>query len=68
MTLDIIAIMLFCFLAGYILGKKHGLKQGFQEGRAVTPLIIREASLTNGQCSVCKTVLGQTKAGTTDDI
>ncbi|SDD43206.1 hypothetical protein [Sporomusa acidovorans] len=41
------------FLIGYILGKRHGWKEGYREAESIVPLAIRQQSLAKGKCMIC---------------
>ena len=42
------------FLIGYILGKQVGIKKGYKEGCAETPILLRQISLEKGACYLCQ--------------
>jgi hypothetical protein len=52
--LDTILFLLAAFLFGYFLGKRLGREAGLEEGKAVTPLILRQRSLEQGYCALCQ--------------
>lgn len=49
--------ILLSFLAGYITGKKTGIKDGFELGQLYAPMQIRKESLEKGECLICKTTI-----------
>ena len=53
MIVDTIALILVAFLFGYCLGKRLGREIGLEEGKAITPLILREQSYEQGYCALC---------------
>lgn len=54
MILDTIIMVLTAFLFGYFLGKRLGREAGIEEGKAVTPLLLRQQSFELGYCILCK--------------
>jgi len=53
MLLTVIS-MIILLLIGYCWGKKVGHREGYQEGLAHLPLSLRQQSLEQGYCVLCK--------------
>ncbi|MCX7781779.1 MAG: hypothetical protein N2491_12895 [Negativicutes bacterium] len=53
MALELLIMSILIFLTGYVIGKKVGIKQGYREGAATTPLLLRQQSLEQGRCCFC---------------
>lgn len=42
-----------CLLAGFAWGRHCGYDAGWQAGQAVTPLVLRQESISHGICYIC---------------
>lgn len=49
-----VIIMIVLLLIGYCWGKRVGRQEGYQEGLVHLPLALREQSLEQGYCALCK--------------
>ncbi len=61
MIIYVIIGSLFVFLVGYVIGKRHGWKCGYNEAEAIAPLEIRRQSLENGKCIICEELWVRTR-------
>ncbi|RKD34511.1 hypothetical protein [Thermohalobacter berrensis] len=51
--IDISIIILLVFLAGYSIGRRQGIKEGFIQGSNYAPISIRNKMLKKGKCPIC---------------
>ncbi|HEY3425605.1 MAG TPA: hypothetical protein VGL27_12470 [Negativicutes bacterium] len=56
MVLNILILVVGALLAGYLLGKQQGRIQGYEEGKAAMPLLLRQTSLEKGYCVLCSEI------------
>lgn len=48
-----IIVAIFCFVIGFLIGKRQGIKNGYRQGITEAPLILRQKSFETGQCILC---------------
>ncbi|NPV52621.1 MAG: hypothetical protein HPY71_03750 [Firmicutes bacterium] len=54
MTVEVVVLLaVVAFLAGYIIGHRHGALEGYRVGSIFAPLELRRQSLERGRCIIC---------------
>jgi hypothetical protein len=48
-----IIIALLIFLVGYSIGRRTGIKEGYNEGMAYAPIEIKREYFEHGRCPIC---------------
>ncbi len=48
-------LVALAFLAGYMVGHRHGRVEGFRDGAVFAPIEMRREALERGRCTICGT-------------
>lgn len=59
----ILILMMSTLLLGYLWGKHDGRAEGYQQGSAELPLLLREQSLEQGYCMLCNEQVQEKPSG-----